>query len=131
MIAGQDLVVVFDLTDIEAIPQQIEQRATAEENAATGRACCQQSGFGADVPLAEVSHQCIDAAEVEIALEDQPDPFGLVLDNGNLAVFHLIAKGEGTSDPQTFPFRSGDLVPDALGSDLPLELSEGQQDVER
>ena len=70
-------------------------------------------------PLPEVSHQCVDAAEFEVAAVDQPDPLGLVLDDGNLVVLHVIAEGEGTADPQALSFRGSNLVADALGSDLP------------
>ena len=79
----------------------------------------------------EVPHQRIDAAEFEVTPEDQPDPFGLVLDDGDLAVLHLVAKGQGTADPKSLALGGGDLVADALGGDLPLELGKGQQHVER
>ena len=45
--ARQDLVFVFDLADIEAVAQQIEQQAAAEENAAASRTRREQPGFGA------------------------------------------------------------------------------------
>ena len=54
-----------------------------------GGTCCQQSGFGADVPLAEVAHQRIDTAEFEVTPEDQTDPFGLVFDDRNLIVLSM------------------------------------------
>src|SRR3954464_2425031 len=71
LLAGQDLVLVFDFTDVEAIAKQIEQRDTAEEDAATDRTGCKQSLLGSEVALPEVSHQCIDAAEFEKAPVDQ------------------------------------------------------------
>ena len=43
-------------------------------------------------------------AEFEVSPVDQPDPFGFVFDDGNLAVIHRIAEGQGTADPQTLPF---------------------------
>src|SRR6266478_6469652 len=54
LLARQDLVLVFDLTDIEVITQQIVQRATAERDAAARRTRRESSGFGADVALSEV-----------------------------------------------------------------------------
>jgi hypothetical protein len=59
-------------------------------------------------------------------LVDQSDPFGLILDDGDLVFLHLIAEGQGTPEPKTFPFGGNNLVPDVLGSDLPLELGKGQ-----
>src|SRR4030088_794403 len=97
--AGQYLILVFDLTDIEAVTQQIEQRAAAEGNAATGRTCCQHSGLGAEILLPKLSHQRIDAAELKIAPVDQSDSFSLLLDDGNLVTVHAIAKGKCTANP--------------------------------
>ena len=45
--------------------------------------------------------------------------------------FISIAEGQGTADPETLSLGGGDLVPDALGGDLPLELGKGQEHVER
>src|SRR5258708_23310022 len=78
LLAGQDLVLIFDLTDIEPVAQQIEQRATAEENTPSGGAGREPSRFGSDISRPEVSHQCIDAAEFEVASVDQADPLCLV-----------------------------------------------------
>jgi hypothetical protein len=66
-----------------------------------GRTSCAQSGLGSDIFVFEVPHQRIDSAEFKVSPVDQPDPFGFVFDNSNLAVLHLIAEGEGTADPET------------------------------
>jgi hypothetical protein len=50
--------------------------------------------------------------------------------DGDLAVFHLIAQGQGASDPQALALGGGDLVPDPLGRDLPFELGKGQEHIE-
>src|SRR5258707_6341630 len=67
---------------------------------------------------------------LEIASVDQADSLCLVLDNGDLVVLHVITEGEGTANPKPLSFGGSDLVADALGSDLPLKLSEGQKYVE-
>src|SRR5437868_5606795 len=95
LLAGQNLILVCDLTDVEAITQQIKQRTTAEGNAAPDYAGCERSLLRPKVPLAEVSYQRIDAAEFQVTTEDQPGPLGLGLDDGDLAVFHLVAEGQG------------------------------------
>ena len=51
--------------------------------------------------FAEIPHQRVDPAELEVSPVDQPDPFGFVFDHSNLAVLHLIAEGQGTADPET------------------------------
>jgi hypothetical protein len=69
----------------------------------------------------EVAQEFVDAGYLEISAEDHPDPFGLVLDDGEVAVLQLIAKGEGAAYPQSFALGRCDLVPDTLGGNLPLE----------
>ena len=59
-----------------------------------GQTGCAQSGFGSDISVFEVSHQRIDPAEFEVSLVDQPDPFGFVFNDCNLAVLHLVAEGD-------------------------------------
>src|SRR5260370_23228259 len=103
LLTRQDFTLVFDLADIESVAQQIEQRSAFEGNAATGRTGCAQSCLCSDVFLFEVPHQRIDSAEFEVSPVGQPDPLGFVFDDGNLAILHLIAEGQGTADPETLP----------------------------
>jgi hypothetical protein len=56
-------------------------------------------------------------------VRDLANLFGLTLHDGNLAVLHVVAEGERTADPKSLALGGCDLVPDALGGDLPLELS--------
>ena len=95
-----------------------------------GSARCKQPCPGADVTVFEISNQGVDAAKFKIALEDQPDLFRLTFYNGDLAVLHVVAEGEGTADPESLALGRCDLVPDPLGCDLSLELRKGQQHIE-
>src|ERR1700686_168567 len=104
LLAGQDFALVFDLANIEPVAQQLEQRSAFEGNAAMGCTGGAQSYLCSDVFISEVSHQRIDSAEFEVSPVDQPDPFGFVFDNSNLAVLHLIAEGQGTADPEALSF---------------------------
>src|SRR5258706_15794901 len=70
LLPRQDLVLVFDLTDIEVITQQIVQRATAERDAAARRPGRELLCFGSDVALSEVPYQFVDAAEFQVSPED-------------------------------------------------------------
>jgi len=54
LLTGKDLVLAFDLADIEAISQQVVQRATPERDPAARRTRGQQPGFGPDVAFFEV-----------------------------------------------------------------------------
>src|SRR5215210_4172111 len=73
LLARQDFTSVFDLTDIEPVPQQIKQRSAFEQNAAAGSAVRKKSFLCSDVLISQGPHQSVDAAELEIALVDQPD----------------------------------------------------------
>ena len=76
-------------------------------------------------------HQQVEAAKLEVAAEDGPDPLGLGLIDGDLAVLRVIAKRRHAADPKTLALGGRDLVPDALRGDLALELGERQQHIQR
>src|SRR6476646_233041 len=112
LLARQDLVLVFDLADVEVVTQQIVQRAAAERDATAGRTRRELLCFGSDVAFSEVPYQFVDAAEFEVALEDRSDQLSLFFDNGNLAVLHLIPERKVAPDPDPFSLGCGDLVAD-------------------
>src|SRR5271169_1628285 len=130
LLAWQDLVLIFDLADIKMVAQQVVQRTTAERYAAAGCARRELLGFGSDIALHEIPDQFVNAAELKVAPEDQSDLFSFFLNNGNLAIPHLIAQGKVTSDPKPFPLRCRDFVADPLRGDFALELGKGQEHIE-
>ena len=77
LLAGQDLTLEDHLPNVEAVAKQMGERPARERNAADGLACLQRADLGDDAPLAQVGHQQVEAAELEIAAEDGPDPLGL------------------------------------------------------
>ena len=56
---------------------------------------------------------------------------GLLLIDSDLAILGLVAERHHTADPKPFALGGGDLVADALGGDLALELGKGQQNIQR
>ena len=80
--------------------------------------------------VAQVRHQQVEAAQFEIAAEDGPNAVGLGFIDGDLSVLGVIAERRHAADPKALALGGGDLVPDALGGDLALELGKRQQDVE-
>ena len=54
-----------------------------------------------------------------------------MLHDHDLTVLHVVTEGEGTADPESLALGGCDFVPDPLGCDLSLELSKGQQHIER
>src|SRR6476620_8299936 len=130
LLARQDLILVFDLANVEVIAKQVVQCAAAKWYAAARRSRRELLDSGSDVSFPEVSNQFVDAAEFEISPVDRSDQLSFSFDDGNLAVFHLIPTGQVASDPEALTFGCRNLVPDTLGGDLPLKLGKGQKHVE-
>ena|SRR5215471_9000296 len=74
--------------------------------------------------------QTRDRVELQISLEYGPDDFGFNLVDDELAIPRVVAKGRHATPEDAFRARSCGLVPNALGGDLALELSKGEQPIE-
>src|SRR6266850_4286485 len=92
LLTWQDLILVFDLADIEVVAQQVVQRAAAERNATACLARRQVLDFCPDVSFFEVPNQFVNTAEFQVASEDRPDQLSLSIDDGNLTVLHFITE---------------------------------------
>src|SRR5258708_36400384 len=125
MLAREDLILGFDLTDIELVAKHVVQRAVTEWDATARRARREPFCLGPDVAFLEVPYQFIDAAEFQVSPEDQSDQFSLFFDDGDLALLHFIAKGQGASDPRALSLRCRDLVADPIGGDVRRSEAEG------
>src|SRR3954470_17074970 len=102
----------------------MSERSTRERNAADFLAGLERAHLGDDPSLAQVRHQLVEGAELEIAAEDGAHPLGLGLVDSDPSILGVIAERRHAADPKTLAFGGGNLVPDALRGDLPLELSE-------
>ena len=80
--------------------------------------------------LPQVGHQQVEAAKPKIAGEDAPNLFRLSLIDGDFAILGVIAERRHAADPQPLALGGGDLVANALGGDLPLELGKRQQHIQ-
>src|SRR6516162_3769567 len=122
LLTFEDFALESDFADIEAIAKQMRERPPREWYAANGLAGLERADLSDDVALAQISHQQVEAAELEIAAEDGPDPLRLSVINADLSTLGVIAKRGHASDPEPLALGCRDLVADALGSDLALEL---------
>src|SRR6516164_4029345 len=122
LLAFEDIALEGDFANIEAIAQQMRERASRERYTADGLAGLKCTDLGDNAPPAQVSHQQVETAELEITAEDSPDPLSLSVIDRNLSTLGVIAKRSHSSDPQPLALGSRDLVADALGGDLALEL---------
>src|SRR6516165_11840954 len=62
LLAFEDFAFESDFADIEAIAKQMGERPPGERYAADGLAGLERTNLGDDAPLAQVSHQQIEAA---------------------------------------------------------------------
>src|SRR5260221_11687511 len=102
--------------------EQMGERSARERDAAYGLPGLERPYLGDDAPLAQVGHEKIEAAELEVAAEDGSDRLCFRLIDRNPAILRVIAERCHAADPETLALGGGDLVPDALGGDLALEL---------
>ena len=85
----------------QSLPRKDDFELVVAGGSVVNRQDCRTAGFAPDILISEVAHQRVDPTEFEIASVDQPDSFGLVFEDSNLAVLHLVTNGQGTTDPET------------------------------
>src|SRR5215469_9537313 len=109
LLALEDLAFESDLTDIETIAQQLRERSPSKGNAPYSVATLQCADLSHDAALAQVCQQQIEAAKLEITIENGSDPLRLGFVYGDLAILGVIAEGRHAADPQPLPFGGGNL----------------------
>src|SRR5262245_10251899 len=122
LLARKDVALEGDLADIEAVAQEMGERTARERDASDRPPALERSHLGDDASFTQVGHEAAEAAQLEIPPKDGPHPLGLLLNYDDLAVPGRVSQGNDAADPQPLALGSGDLVADALGGDLPLEL---------
>src|SRR2546428_136600 len=93
-----------------------------DRDAAFGLTGVEGPYLGGDAQLAQVGHEEIEAAELEVAAEDGSDRLCFRPIDRNPAILRVIAERCHAADPETLALGGGGLVPVALGGDLALEL---------
>ena len=121
---------MIEFAEVVAVLQNVGQRPVgqrdpADDFAVRQTALARYNGFPAQLPL-----QSRDRAQFLMAFEDLSDELRFFFLDNELAVLDTVAEWRNAAHPQTLLFRRGDLVPDPLAGDLPLELGEGEQDVQ-
>jgi hypothetical protein len=109
------------LAEIDPVADQLVEEALVDRLAALV-----QHAFGR-----ERLGQRRGGADGDEPLEDHPDRRGLSLVNHQLAVAHVVAQRDMAAHPHAALAGCRDLVADALADNLPLELREAQEDVQR
>jgi hypothetical protein len=98
LLAGGDLALEREFADVEPVAEQVGEGTAGKGNAADDLTGLQDAPFGDDASLSQVSHQQVEAAEVEVALEDGPDSLGLFLIDRDLPVLAVVAEGDQPAD---------------------------------
>src|ERR1700704_3011813 len=119
LLAGKHLTFEDDLADVEPVAQKMGERAAGEWDPADRAPGLERSHLGDDPSLTKVGHQQVEAAKLQIPPKDGPDPFGFLLNHDDLAI---LAEWGYAADPQALALGGCDLVADALGGHLTLEL---------
>src|SRR5207245_7296795 len=73
LLALEDLTLKRNVSDIEAIAEQMGERSARERNSADGLPGLERPHLGDDARLAQVGHDQIEAAELEVVAEDGSD----------------------------------------------------------
>src|SRR5262249_35967982 len=120
--ARADLTFIENLTDVEAIAQEVEQGALREGHATARAAVRQLADLCSPIAPRKVGQQPVDAAEREIPTKDHADPLGLLFDDGELAILEFVSQRHHSADPQALALGSRYLVANALRGDLSLKL---------
>jgi hypothetical protein len=84
---------------------------------------------GPDSPLRQLVDEAGHRAKLPVAGEDEPHRLSLSLIDDELTGLDPVAQRHDPAHPYALLLRSGDLVPDPLARDLPLELGEGEEHV--
>ncbi len=121
MLAGIALPLVDRLADVGAVRQHPVEVLLVDPVAA----------WGADAAVADLARQFCGRADLQEPGEDPAHMIGDLIDYHQLPVLDPVSVGRNPAHPHAFAPRGGDLVADALGRHLALELGEGKQDVQR
>src|ERR1700733_9143221 len=126
----QNLALEGNLAHVEAIAQQVGERTAREGNAAELFSRSKVPHFCDDPSLAQIGHEQVETAKLGVTAKDCLDPVSLGLVDGDPSILGIVTEWGHATDPQPLTFRRRNLIPDALGGDLTLELGKRQQYVQ-
>ena len=130
MLAFVNLALMGDAADIDRVRQDLVDMPPAEQAAARRAARAIDADRNPKALSVELLFETHHASRLEIAAEEGAHDLGMILDDVQCAILDPVAQRDYAAHPHPLLLRSGDLVPDPLARDLPLELGEGQQHVE-
>jgi len=106
------------------------KRPTGELLAPIFGAVGPRSALALDPDVGKLVPQRVNRLEREIAAVDLDNDAGLGVVDDELAAFHIITQWRHAAHPHALFLGRGDLVANAFAGDFPLELGEGQKDIQ-
>jgi hypothetical protein len=127
--AGVNLFSMDNLTDVNAIIQQMIERSPGVRRTSRGSPNGTGSDLAVDPFAIQEFFELADTAEPQIFSENLPYGSCFYRIHDEPTVNAIVALRDGAAHPHALLFRGGNLVPNPLASDFALELGERQQDV--
>src|SRR4051812_16827080 len=122
MLTAVNLAPIDDLANIEAVLEQMGERAYAKAGPTDAAAIRKLPTFAANLMPIKLLRQCANGAQRQIARKDRANRLGLGRDAHDLLLHRRIAKRNRTADPKAFALGGRDLVAHPLPDQLPFEL---------
>lgn len=117
---------MMDLANIEMVGERLPERAPSEG----GASLALRPRFDQDAIVMEPVEQIADGAQFHVSLKDHADHVGFRRVDHQLPILDVMAERRIAAHPPALALGGRDLVPDPFGGDLPLELGEGEHDME-
>jgi len=129
--AGVNLSPVEDLAGVKPVLDRELDIRVLELDRARGLSFA-EVGFRSEAPLIEDLGHHQKRLLPDIEVKNQPDKLRFLrVDHDPVVSFiQVIAQGRSSADPLALLLGSADLIPRSFADDLPLELREGQKDVQ-
>jgi len=121
---------VGQLPEADPVAQQLVQVLLVDPHALAHLAFLGSPGLGGDPLPRQVGGNLGRRPEGEHVRKDPPDHRRLAGVRDQAAVRDVVPQRRHPAHPQALALTGGDLVADALPGDFPLELGEGEQDVQ-
>src|SRR5690349_17922822 len=105
MLTRMNLPLMRDLAEVDAIAQQVVERATAEGLSPTNIPLAGLPALAGNTALVEFAHQLTDRAKSQESLEDTVQNVGLGFIDGELAIEDVVAERREAAHPHSFFLR--------------------------
>src|ERR1700722_16922810 len=111
-----------DPADVDRVRQDLVDVPSTEQSAPGRAATAIDTDRNPNLLRVELPFEAHHASRFEVAAKQGAHDLGMIFDHMQRAVLDPVAQRDYAAHPHPLLLRSGDLVPDPLARDLPLEL---------